>query len=51
MLMPWLDELAALSVTGPGREHFYRMQALLFAVLDVLVPFVKITAAPASSSQ
>lgn len=51
MLMPWLDELAALSVTGPGPEHFYRMQALLFAVLDVLVPFVKITAAPGSSSQ
>ncbi len=51
MLMPWLDELVALSVDRPDPEHFYRMQALLFAVLDVLVPFVKITAAPASSSQ
>lgn len=51
MLMPWLDELVALSVNGPGPEHFYRMQALLFAVLDVLVPFVKITAVPASPSQ
>lgn len=51
MLMPWLDELVALSVMGPGPEHFYRMQALLFAVLDVLIPFVKITTVPASPSQ
>ncbi|MFR9806143.1 helix-turn-helix transcriptional regulator [Pseudonocardia sp. RS010] len=51
MLMPWLDELVALSVAGPDPEHFYRMQALLFAVLDVLVPFVNITSAPASASQ
>lgn len=51
MLMPWLDELVALSIDGPGPERFYRMQALLFAVLDVLIPFVKITAVPASASQ
>lgn len=41
LLMPWLDELVALSVDRPDPAHFYRMQALLFAVLDVLVPFVK----------
>lgn len=51
LLMPWLDELVALSVDRPDPAHFYRMQALLFAVLDVLVPFVKITAVPASASQ
>ncbi|WP_460834528.1 helix-turn-helix transcriptional regulator [Nocardioides hungaricus] len=51
MLMPWLDELVALSIDGPGPERFYRMQALLFAVLDVLIPFVKITVVPASASQ
>lgn len=51
MLMPWLDEMVALSVDRPDPAHFYRMQALLFAVLDVLVPFVKITAVPASPSQ
>lgn len=33
MLMPWLDELVALSIDGPSSERFYRMQALLFAVL------------------
>lgn len=35
MLMPWLDELVALSIDGPAPERFYRMQALLFTVVDV----------------
>ncbi|MHB1063613.1 MAG: helix-turn-helix domain-containing protein [Georgenia sp.] len=43
MLMPWLDELVALSIAGPAPESFYRLQALLFAVLDVITPFVKTT--------
>jgi len=34
MLMPWLDELVALSLDGPSPERFCRMQALLFSVLD-----------------
>lgn len=51
MLMPWLDELVALSIGGQGEERFYRMQALLFAVFDVLIPFIKITAMPASTRQ
>jgi AraC-like DNA-binding protein len=51
MLMPWLDELVALSLDGPAPERFYRMQALLFAVLDVLIPFVKTTPARMSASQ
>ncbi len=37
MLMPWLDELAELSVDGPRPERFLRAQALLFAVLDLIM--------------
>ncbi|WP_243736140.1 helix-turn-helix domain-containing protein [Leucobacter luti] len=45
MLMPWLDELATLSVDGLRPERFLRAQALLFSVLDVIVPFMTTTAA------
>lgn len=41
MLMPWLDEMVALSLDGPSPDRFYRMQALLFAVLDVVTPYVR----------
>ncbi|MAY51024.1 MAG: AraC family transcriptional regulator [Microbacterium sp.] len=51
MLMPWLDELVALSLDGPSPERFYRTQALLFAVLDVVTPFVRTTASRRSPSQ
>lgn len=51
MLMPWLDELVALSIDGPTAQRFYRTQALLFAVLDVLIPFVKATPVRATTSQ
>lgn len=39
-LMPWLDELASLSLDGPPPDQFLRAQALLFSVLDVVVPFI-----------
>ncbi|WP_344308509.1 AraC family transcriptional regulator [Brevibacterium samyangense] len=51
LLMPWLDELLALSLNGPSVDRFYRMQALLFAVLDVITPYVKTTAARRSVTQ
>lgn len=51
MLMPWLDELVALSLDGPSPERFYRMQALLFAVLDVIAPYVKTTPVRRSLTQ
>ncbi|WP_238146737.1 helix-turn-helix transcriptional regulator [Ornithinimicrobium murale] len=51
MLMPWLDELVSLSLDGPSPEKFYRMQALLFAVLDVITPYVKTTPARRSPTQ
>lgn len=41
MLMPWLDEMGVLSIDGHIHQRFYRMQALLSAVIDVLVPHVK----------
>ena len=43
VLMPWLDELAILSVRGPLPERFYRLQALLFSVFDVVVPTLDTT--------
>lgn len=42
-LIPWLDELAILSIEGLSAEHFYRAQALVSAVLDVVVPHLAIT--------
>lgn len=51
MLMPWLDELVALSLDGPSPEQFYRLQALLFAVLDVVTPYVRTTPVRRSPSQ
>lgn len=51
MLMPWLDEMVALSIDGPLPESFYRLQALLFAVLDVITPFVKTTPVRRTQSQ
>ncbi|MDR5701799.1 AraC family transcriptional regulator [Agromyces aerolatus] len=51
MLMPWLDELVALSLDGPSPEKFYRLQALLFAVLDVITPYVRTTPVRRSPTQ
>ncbi|MBF4561232.1 helix-turn-helix transcriptional regulator [Agreia pratensis] len=50
-LMPWLDELVALSLDQNFEGHFYRMQALLFAVLDVIVPRIKTSSTRRSPSQ
>ena len=43
LLMPWLDELTALSADGLPPERFYRAQSLLFAILDVIVPRMSVT--------
>lgn len=50
-LMPWLDELVALSLDGPSPARFYRMQALLFAVFDVITPYVRTTPLRQSPTQ
>jgi AraC family transcriptional regulator len=41
-LMPWLDELVALSLDGPPPERFYRTQSLLYAIVDVVGPMVNV---------
>lgn len=51
MMMPWLDELVALSVEGRFRERFHRMQALWFSIADVFVPFVRVSPVRLTPSQ
>ncbi|MEA5052812.1 MAG: AraC family transcriptional regulator [Propionicimonas sp.] len=51
MLMPWLDELVALSLEGRPVETFYRMQALWFSVAHVIAPFIKTSPVRTSSTQ
>ena len=51
MLMPWLDELVALSVESRPVESFYRMQALWFSVAHVIAPFIKTSQVRTSSTQ
>ncbi len=51
MLMPWLDELVALSISNGFRDRFNRMQALWFAIADVITPFVNVSPVRVSQSQ
>lgn len=51
MFTPLLDELVALSVDGPCTKRFYRTQALLFAVLDVVSPYVKTSPVSRTTTQ
>lgn len=44
LIAPWLDELVMLSCAQELPTRFWRMQALLFAVLDVIIPFVRTSA-------
>ena len=50
-LMPWLDELVALSIEARPVENFHRMQALWFSVSHVIVPFIKTSPIRTSSTQ
>lgn len=50
-LMPWLDELVALSIEGQPVENFHRMQALWFSMAHVITPFIKTSAIRTSSTQ
>lgn len=51
MLMPWLDELVALSVDGRFVENFYRIQALWFSIAHVIAPFIKTSPIRTSPTQ
>ena len=43
LVLPWLDEMVALSAGGQFHEHFPRLQSLWFAVVDVIAPYVRIS--------
>jgi len=51
MLMPWIDELTALSLDGTFARHYYRMQALWFQIVYVIAPFIKVSPVRISPSQ
>lgn len=51
MLMPWLDELVALSIDGNFMDHYLRIQALWFQIAYVIAPFVKVSPVRISPSQ
>lgn len=51
MLMPWLDELVALTIEDRPMQTFHRVQALWFSVAHVLTPFVKTTPIRETSTQ
>ena len=51
MLMPWLDELVALSVDGNFATHYLRMQALWFQIAYVIAPHIKASPVRISPSQ
>ena len=42
-LLPWLDELVALTVEGKYLERFHRMQALWFLITDVIAPCIRVS--------
>ncbi|MGO3153451.1 MAG: helix-turn-helix domain-containing protein [Galactobacter sp.] len=50
-LTPWLDELVGFGLDDSPPEQFWRMQALLFSVLDVVTPYVRTTTVRRSSTQ
>lgn len=51
MLMPWADELVALSIDGDFVTHYYRIQALWFQLAYVIAPFIKVSPVRVSPSQ
>lgn len=51
LLMPWLDEMTALSARGSICEHFLRMQALWFLVADAITPHIRVSTAPLNAAQ
>lgn len=50
-LMPWLDELVALSIEDRPATNFYRVQALWFSIAHVIAPFIKTSSVRTSSTQ
>lgn len=51
MLAPWLDQLVTHSLDGGFAVHCHRMQALWFAIVDVVAPIVKVSPVRLSSQR
>ena len=51
LLLPWPDELLALSVDGDFVRHYFRLQALWFQIAYVIAPFITVSPARISPSQ
>lgn len=51
LLLPWLDELVALSVDGAPRPRFHRMQSLWLAIADKIAPYVQVSPVRGSASK
>lgn len=51
VLMPWLDELVALSIEDRQEVNFYRMQALWFSIVHVIAPFISTSEVRTSSTE
>jgi AraC-like DNA-binding protein len=51
LLLPWLDELVALSIDGDFARHYLRIQALWFQIAYVIAPFIKVSPVRVSPSQ
>lgn len=51
ILMPWLDELVALSIEDRPVVNFFRMQALWFSIAHVIAPFIKTSQVRTSPTQ
>lgn len=43
LVLPWLDEMVALSIERQFHERFPRLQSLWFAVVDVIAPFIRVS--------
>lgn len=43
LVIPWLDEMVALSIEGCFPSRFNRLQALWLAIMDVLAPYIRIS--------
>ncbi|GAA1370052.1 MULTISPECIES: helix-turn-helix transcriptional regulator [Micrococcales] len=43
MLMPWVDELVALTTDELARSRFHRAQALWFSIIDQVSPFIEVS--------
>lgn len=51
ILMPWLDEMVALSIEEQPVANFYRIQALWFSIANVIAPFIRTSQVRTSATQ